>query len=372
MTYMNVDEIESALISLAAAYPATCQIITLQNPSIEGRTCHAVRLGTASATEREGVLITGGVHAREWVGPEVCVSLAADLLEAYALGTGLTYGGKSFPSDQVRAVMERLNIFIFADVNPDGRYHSQNIEALWRRNRNPADSGGKPKCIGVDLNRNYDFLWDFPNLFAPSAIVETSTDPCDPYQRYRGSSPSSEPEVRNVVWMMDTYPRIRWFLDIHSYSELILYNWGDDENQSSDPNMNFANSSFDSLRGIDNDTAYREYLPPDDLPIFQALANRMSEAISVVRGRAYTVQQGFSLYATSGAGDDYAYSRHRQNSGKSQVFGFTIECGRSFQPLWSEAENIIREVSAGLLEFCRSAPDVTYPDKSILLMSQIL
>ncbi|GFJ88384.1 FG-GAP repeat domain-containing protein [Phytohabitans rumicis] len=31
------------------------------------------------------------------------------------------------------------------------------------------------------------------------------------------------------------------------------------------------------------------------------------------------------------------------------MFGFTIECGHSFQPAWSEAEEVIREVSAGLI-----------------------
>jgi hypothetical protein len=31
------------------------------------------------------------------------------------------------------------------------------------------------------------------------------------------------------------------------------------------------------------------------------------------------------------------------------VYGFTIECGRGFQPTWDEAEDVIREVSAGLI-----------------------
>ena len=52
-------------------------------------------------------------------------------------------------------------------MNPDGRHFSQTTDALWRRNRNPAECGGDTDCIGVDLNRNQEFLWDFPTLFDP-------------------------------------------------------------------------------------------------------------------------------------------------------------------------------------------------------------
>jgi RimJ/RimL family protein N-acetyltransferase len=40
---------------------------------------------------------------------------------------------------------------------------------LWRKNRNPAASGG-PNKIGVDINRNQDFLWDFNTAFDPGAV----------------------------------------------------------------------------------------------------------------------------------------------------------------------------------------------------------
>ena len=93
MPYLNVDEIESALQNLAAAYPATTELITVPNLTHEGRTGHVLRLGAANS-EQDSVLILGGVHAREWVPPDALISLAADLLEAFDLGTGLVYGGK--------------------------------------------------------------------------------------------------------------------------------------------------------------------------------------------------------------------------------------------------------------------------------------
>jgi hypothetical protein len=40
---------------------------------------------------------------------------------------------------------------------------------------------------------------------------------------------------------------------------------------------------------------------------------------------------------------------------RGKILGFTIECGRSFQPPWQEAEDVIREVCAALLAFCVAA-----------------
>lgn len=359
MAYLNVDEVESALIALAASHPGICELINLPNTTVEGRTCHALRIGQGAAIDRDGVLFTGSVHAREWGGADICINFATDLLEAYVGGTGLTYGGKSFNASQIRSVVEGLNVYVFPDVNPDGRHYSQNNEALWRRNRNPAQSRGNPKCIGVDLNRNHDFLWDFPNLFSPSAFVHTSTDPCDMMQTYCGPSPVSEQETKNIVWMLDQYPRIRWYVDLHSYGEDILYSWGDDGNQSDDPSMNFANPAYNSVRGVDGDTAYREFIPSADLSIVVALANRIHDAIQAVRGSNYETKQSFDLYATSGAGDDYAYSRNFVNPAKGKVYAFTIEWGANkygFQPPWNEMEKIISDITSGLVEFCLEAP----------------
>ena len=96
MPYMNITEVESALIALSATYPSICELITLPNPTIEGRTSHAVRLGTRAANTVDAYYVTGGVHAREWGSCEILVNLATDLCDAYTGGTGLGYGGKYF------------------------------------------------------------------------------------------------------------------------------------------------------------------------------------------------------------------------------------------------------------------------------------
>jgi murein tripeptide amidase MpaA len=362
MAYFNVIEVESALSALAAAYPGLTGLISLPNTTHEGRSCHALRIGTGSVASKDAVLFIGGVHAREWGSCEICINFAADVLEAYTLGTGVVYGGKPFTNAQIKAIVEGLHVFVFPMVNPDGRHHSQTVVPLWRRNRNPADSGGNPDCVGIDINRNYDFLWDFPNLFAPSAPVSCSADPCElegtipGSGTYHGSAAFSEAETRNVRWLLDTYPRIRWFIDIHSYSELVLYPWGDDQNQTTDPSMNLTNAAFNALRGIDGDAAYKEYIPPGDLAAMSGLATRVRDAIQSVRGKSYTAEQSFDLYPTAGTSDDYIYSRHIIDPSKNKVYSFTIEWGTSFQPPWAEMENIILDVTAGLIEFCMAAP----------------
>ena len=90
--YLNVDEIDSALDALAAAYPDAAEVLTPPDRTHEGRPARLLRVGTRPSGESDGVLVLGGVHAREWVPPDALVSVAADLLEAADRDTGLGYG----------------------------------------------------------------------------------------------------------------------------------------------------------------------------------------------------------------------------------------------------------------------------------------
>jgi hypothetical protein len=233
-------------------------------------------------------------------------------------------------------------------VNPDGRNFSQTSQGLWRKNRNPADSGGDPGKIGIDINRNQDFLWNFNSAFAPGAINQflASTNPAD--DTYHGHAPHSEPETQNINHIHDAYTRIRWYVDVHSYSEDILFVWGDDESQVTDPSRNFTNPAFNGQRGLLAD-AYSEYIPDGDLSVLQGLANAFTRSLAEVRGKFYVAKPGFSLYPTSGTNDDYAYSRHIANPSQSKALSFTVEWGTEFQPPWAEMQEIIKDVSCGLL-----------------------
>jgi hypothetical protein len=72
--------------------------------------------------------------------------------------------------------------------------------------------------------------------------------------------------------------------------------------------------------------------------------------------------EALASYPTSGASDDYAYSRSFLDSSKDTVLGYIIEWGpqrssisKSFHPDYPDMVPIIEEVTAGLLAFCLAA-----------------
>jgi murein tripeptide amidase MpaA len=358
MTFLKVPEIESALAGLNKAYPSLTQLITLPNITSEGRTSHALAIRDGGYRCRSALVFISGAHAREWGGPDILVNLAADVLEAYTANAGLGYGGKTFSASEIQDIVRTTTIVVFPDINPDGRAYSMaaaagSQQAMWRKNRNPASSGGVASKIGVDVNRNYDFLWNFPVSFSPSAYMGTlaSTDPAS--EIFHGTGPFSEPESRNVQWLVDAFPYARFFVDVHSYTGDILHAWGDDENQSTDSSKSFTNPAWDHQRGVAGD-AYGEYISSTRLASVRTYANTIRDGINAVRGQGYVSKQAFWLwpttsYPTSGASDDWATARN--------LNAFTIEFNKNldFFPTWPEMVDMIADVDAGLLALCSAA-----------------
>ena len=224
-----------------------------------------------------------------------------------------------------------------------------------------AQMNGYP--YGVDINRNYDFLWDFETKFHPDAIVSASDSRRS--RVYHGEKPFSEPENLNVKSLLDSYPNIRLFIDIHGVTNpaKILLPWGDDEIQHIDPLMNFTNPSYDGLRGIPTDShpdgpLYKAFFRETDYNRFHLIGHIMMRTIREVRQTEYSVGPGSSK--------DYVYGRHIQDSSQSKVDSFLIEWGPSlewnnyyrFQPPYLEPPGldkftpVIHDVSAGLIGFC--------------------
>jgi murein tripeptide amidase MpaA len=351
--YMTADEVESALVNLQALHPDLVTLIELPYRTWENRVSHAVHVRAGTNTNRAGVLFTGSMHAREWGGSDICINFLVNLINAYRASSALTYGGKNFPAAQVRTILENLDVFVFPDVNPDGKNYSQTYNPnsgtpqgfWWRKNRNPNASVGA-SSQGVDLNRNFDFLWD--------SGIGTSSSPSS--FTYKGQSAFSEPESLNVRHLFDTYPNIGYFVDVHSYGGLILYNWGDDHNQNTDPGQNFLNPAYNGKRGNLNDTLYGEFISAQDKDRIISLAERMNNALAAVRGKSYTVQQSVGLYPTSATSDDYAFSRHIVDGLNRKIYAYTIEFGDDeFVPPFNEMSSIIQDVCAAMSELCWAA-----------------
>ncbi|MGB9168987.1 MAG: M14 family zinc carboxypeptidase [Nitrososphaeraceae archaeon] len=339
--YLTSKGIHSALQYLAKIYPSIVQLISLPEKTYEGYMSKAIKIGVKNATPKNGILFLGGVHAREILNPDLLVKLALDLCQAYTTNNGLTFGGKSFTPENVKQIVDNLELFVFPLVNPDGRSFVQapNGDVWWRKNRNP-NPGLEQK--GVDLNRNYDFLWESGIGTSTNSITEI----------YKGKEPASEKETKNVLHLINKYKNISCVFDVHSYSEVILYPWGDDDIQTEDPDMNFVNSDYDGSRGIPGDSIYKEYIHKKDLDWYESTGKRRRNAIAAVQGTVYEAQQSIGLYPTSGTCDDYIYSL-RYNGANREIKGFTIETAKLFQPTYEDAIKVMSEVSAGLVEACK-------------------
>uniref|UniRef100_A0A914R1R7 Peptidase M14 carboxypeptidase A domain-containing protein n=1 Tax=Parascaris equorum TaxID=6256 RepID=A0A914R1R7_PAREQ len=102
-------------------------------------------------------------------------------------------------NESITNYINKLNIYVFPVLNPDGfEYSLTSDEGLirhWRKNRAPENCTGVLGnredicCIGVDLNRNFDFA------FAHRSVPYNN--PCS--DEFQGPYPFSEPETRSLA-----------------------------------------------------------------------------------------------------------------------------------------------------------------------------
>jgi len=366
----TVREIEDGLGALAAAYPSLCTRTSLPNATHEGRRVSSVRVTNGGSTP---VLFVGGAHAREWVPPDALLTLLQRLLAAYddeadlvvpaftdtASNPDLAYPAATIAADDVKRIVENVQLHVVGCSNPDGRAFSQSgpLNAMWRKNRRPPNPGST--CRGVDPNRNNDIAWDYERYYsrAGAAANSASTDPCD-FQVYVGPAAESEPEVKNVAGLMRDLD-IAYFVDVHSFSRKLLYPWGMDGNQTRDELQNYKNPDWDGRRDGTTRGPYGEYIPAAALDRHVRVGQAMRDAILAATGtdrRArvrseYAVEPSLALYPTTGTSSDYAFTVKDDAS----ITSFTLECGSDadgeggFQPVPAIYPKIEREVHLALL-----------------------
>ena len=354
--YRTFAQLSQFLEGLAFVAHTRCETFTLPEPSVEGTAVTGLHIHVGEVGgSRPGVLLLGGVHARELMNPEAIVELAADLLTSYANDTDITYAvpgsgapGATWTAGAIALMLESLDIWMVPCSNPDGHDYVLSTDNLWRKNRRPEKgSCGDGPPVGVDLNRNCNIVW---GVIPPGG--ETSCDPCD-YQVYCGPAAFSEPESANIEQFLSDHP-IDTFADVHSYEQLILYPWGHAPEQTTDPAENFTTLQTGTCQPIP-DSSYREYIDPVDLLKFQSIGNQIASDVAEVRGSVYQVESSFDLYPTTGTNPEYAYSRHIADQGAHKTYGWTIETGpyvndnvlESFQP--SDPTKIILDIKAAML-----------------------
>jgi hypothetical protein len=306
----------------------------------ERKPIYGLRIHRGRAKSPRAVLIVGGAHAREMIPPEAVLLFASKVCKSYVNGNDFSFGNKTYPAGIATWLVEALELIVVPMLNPDGREWVETTDQMWRKNRRPGAT-----CRGVDINRNYDFLF--------TSGLGTSTSPCN-YDVYRGPGANSEPEVRAIRDLIDSRPNIRGILDVHSFRGLILYPWGDDQNQSTNPSMNFMNPAFDGQRGIKNDS-YNEHIVSKDWRWYEETAIRMRDRVKEVAGRTYIAQQGIDLYATSGTLGDYPYSLHLTNTARPKIMSMAVEIGlqvTAVSPSAAAAQTVRNEGAVLIVEFC--------------------
>jgi murein tripeptide amidase MpaA len=360
---LNVKEVTSALRGLKRAYPGEVELFTPPFKTYEGR-----ELPGAVVAGKDGdvrTFIMSGIHARERGGPDNVIYFLSDLLAARKAGSGVAYGGKNYTAEEVETALGG-GIVVLPITNPDGVNYDQESGECWRKNRNPESAVGDAsgRDIGIDLNRNYDFVWDYKKAFNLKYADSPASD--DPRgETFYGTGPASEAETKAVVWTLDQYQNITWFMDLHSFAGSLLYAWGDDDPGTEEPEQNFVNAAFDGTRGAVGgedpaDAVYKEYFTAADLKAEEEGSLAMINAMKAAGDVQYDAYPAVGLYPTSGASNDYAMGRYygKLACGSSRMFGLTLEFGVEstsdpncpFYPDNEEYHRNVRQVGAGFVE----------------------
>ncbi|MBQ9004389.1 MAG: hypothetical protein IJ087_21320 [Eggerthellaceae bacterium] len=214
----SYEDLLSDVEAMAEGYPSWVSSDSL-GVTADGREILHMVIGNPDATRR--ILITGGIHAREYMTTQLVMKQAAAFLEHAR--TDAARGATSY-----RSVLENTAIHVVPAVNPDGETISQygldgmrsqavrdklvSIAALdgaapdyeyfrsWKANAN-----------GVDLNRQFDALWaEFQGTSHPSS------------DRYKGTAPGSEVESRALIDLTER-ERFDRTISYHTHGSVIYW-----------------------------------------------------------------------------------------------------------------------------------------------------
>src|SRR4051794_10562127 len=170
---------------------------------------HLYRIGAHRDGSKVGVFLFCQQHAREWTTSLSCQETAHELVENYAT------------DPQTKTLLDNIEVFISPNSNPDGGHYSMYDSNAQRRtmvNYCAATGNSDPasrSAWGVDMNRNSGEYSLFDGYFGASASCTSDT--------FAGPSEYSEPETRNEVWTINTFPNIKFANNIHSYGGYFMW-----------------------------------------------------------------------------------------------------------------------------------------------------
>ncbi|MCF0091560.1 M14 family metallopeptidase [Micromonospora sp. MH99] len=164
-------------------------------------TIPVLRIGKHRDGSKPGVLIQAQDHAREWVPATTSLESAERLVHNYR-------------SDrETKKIVENTDVFFILSNNPDGANYSFYNFASQRKNMTnhcpdaTADPGQR-NSWGVDLNRNYRVGSGHDGYAGGSTNCVSGT--------YQGPEELSEPESKNIIWLVEKFSNIKFMMSVHS------------------------------------------------------------------------------------------------------------------------------------------------------------
>lgn len=215
--YHTYAEVGAALDAAVASYGAGKGAILSRRvigQSYEGRDIWAVKISDRVARDEAEpeVLAECGMHAREHITVEMCLYMIELLTE--------NYGQASALGQQITRLVNTREIWIIPTVNPDGAEydHLDGVWRGWRKNRQPIPGSTK---VGIDLNRNWDYLW--------GCCGGSSTNPGS--GQYRGQYPFQAVEnrvLRDFILgrRVGGVQQIKTIFNWHSTGEFVMWPYG--------------------------------------------------------------------------------------------------------------------------------------------------
>ncbi|SMQ48884.1 unnamed protein product [Zymoseptoria tritici ST99CH_3D7] len=279
--YQPFNVIEPWLRLLASLFTTHVRHVNI-GLSYEGRNIPALRVGVhptnsedPNPPKRKTILVTGSLHAREWIGTATVNYIAYSLITGYGKQPTITN------------LLEKFDFVFIPTINPDGYVYTWETDRLWRKNRQQT---GVRFCQGIDLDRAFGVEW-------------TATDnPCS--ESYSGEEAFEATESKALAnWAKNETANnsveFVGFLDLHSYSQQILYP--------------YSYSCTDTPPGLEN---------------LEELAAGLSKAIRMTHGHNYEVMPACEGNVAMSAGGTKRHILPRmETSGGSALDFFYREVG---------------------------------------------
>ena len=312
-SYQTMDDLAAAQPGLAEAYeigPSWEQ--TQGSGGHEMRVLRITHLATAAADpDRPKFVAFGSIHAREYTPAELLTRMAEWLVSGYGVDPQATW------------LVDHVDFRLVLQANPDGRKKAES-GILWRKNTNTVDGDcpGIPDAFsqpGIDLNRNFPFHWNTTGGSGSSGFR------CD--QTYRGPSAGSEPETQNVVRYVAGTPGAGGyaggalpdrrngnltgpapndyaglFFDVHSYSQLVLWSWGDTYTAS--PNDG-------ALRSLGRRLAwFNHYTPQASVELYPTDGTTIDTFYGALGTPSYTIELGVDFFESCSTFQNTTYPKN--------------------------------------------------------------